>query len=116
MARFQLDLSDTMDELLSDLVQRCDLKTKKDVVENSVMLLAWAVRETQEGRTIAAVDEARQIYRQIETPALAGARQVAERARRAKEEEEAEEQAAERARRAKEEEEEAEEMVAAAHR
>ena len=82
MARFQLDLSDTLDELLNDLMKEADLRTKKDVVENAVMLLGWAVREVQRGRTIAAVDEERKVYREIETPALAGARRQSERGSR----------------------------------
>lgn len=76
MARLQLDLSETQDKLISELLVMCDLRTKKDVVENALMLLGWAAIETQRGLTIAAVDEVNKIYKEIQTPALLGARRV----------------------------------------
>lgn len=76
MARLQLDLSGTQDELISELMSICDLQTKKDVVENALMLLGWAAAEAQNGHTIAAVDEENKIYKEIQTPALLGARRT----------------------------------------
>lgn len=73
MARLHLDLSDTHDELVETLMSMCDLQTKKDVIENALMLLGWAAKEVQNGRTIAAVDEAGKTYKEIQTPALLGA-------------------------------------------
>jgi hypothetical protein len=75
MARLQLDLSETHDEIITELMQMCDLRTKKDVIENALMLLGWAAKEASNGLTIAAVDEGNGIYREVETPALFGARQ-----------------------------------------
>lgn len=74
MARLQLDLSDTHDELIISLMEMCDLRTKKDVVENALMLLGWAANEAKRGLMIAAVDEANRTYKEIQTPALLGAR------------------------------------------
>ena len=74
MARLQLDLSDTTSTLIDQLMELCDLKTKKDVVENAVLLLGWAASEVNAGRSIAAIDEKRKIYKEIHTPALEGAR------------------------------------------
>lgn len=76
MARLQLDLSRTHDDLIAALMEMCDLRTKKDVVENALMLLGWAAREAQLGLTIAAVDEASKTYKELQIPALIGAQRI----------------------------------------
>lgn len=52
----------------------CDLKTKKDVVENALTLLGWAATQSSKGLSIAAVDEERKIYKEVVTTALEGAK------------------------------------------
>ena len=74
MARLQLDLTETSDEVIVTLMKLCDLRTKKDVVENALMLLGWAAREASHGNTIAAIDGKNEIFREIEIPALLGAK------------------------------------------
>lgn len=76
MARLQLELSSTQDELIVELMSVCDLQTKKDVVENALMLLGWAATEAQNGHVVAAVDADNKIYKEIQTPALLGARRT----------------------------------------
>lgn len=76
MARLQLDLSDTTDEIIDTLMVMCDLRTKKDVVENALMLLGWAANEAQHGHSIAAIDEKNQVFKEVQTPALMGARRT----------------------------------------
>jgi len=74
MARLQLDLSDTYDALLEKLQPLCDLRTKKDVVENALLLLGWAAAEASQGLKIAAIDESKNVFKEVHTPALEGAR------------------------------------------
>jgi hypothetical protein len=74
MARLQLDLTNTQDEMVTTLMEVCDLRTKKDVIENALILLAWAATEAKRGLMIAAVDETSKTYKEIQTPALMGAR------------------------------------------
>jgi hypothetical protein len=74
MARLQLDLSDTYEALIEKLQPLCDLRTKKDVVENALLLLGWAATEASNGLAIAAVDEDRRIYREVHAAALEGAK------------------------------------------
>jgi hypothetical protein len=76
MARLQLDLSETHDEVITMLMEKCDLRTKKDVVENALILLGWAATEAQHGHIIAAVDEKRQVFKELQTPALMGAQRT----------------------------------------
>jgi hypothetical protein len=73
MARLNLDLSDTHEKLLERIMEICDLKQKKDAVENALLLLGWAATESAKGRSIASVDDARKVYREIQTPALTSA-------------------------------------------
>ena len=83
MARLQLDLSDTYEALIDKLLVLSDLKTKKDVVENALMLLAWAATEVSKGSTIAAVDETSRVYKEVHTTALEGAKTFNERVQQA---------------------------------
>lgn len=84
MARLQLDLSDTSEALVEKIMELCDLKTKKDAVENALMLLGWAASNVSDGRIIAAVDEDQKVYKEINTTALEGAAHYAERKKRSK--------------------------------
>jgi len=84
MARLQLDLSETDNALITTLMEMCDLRTKKDVVENALMLLGWAAKEAQRGLMIAAVDEENKNYKEVQTPALLGAQRSGAQALRSK--------------------------------
>jgi Putative peptidoglycan binding domain len=79
MSHLHLELSASNDDLVEKLGEICDLKTKKDIVENALMLLGWAASEAAKGLSIAAVDEKRSVYREVQTPALQNARLTAER-------------------------------------
>ena len=73
MARLQLDLSETSDALMDRIMELCELKTKKEAVENALMLLGWAAANVSEGHTIAAIDKDRKVFKEISSPALEGA-------------------------------------------
>ena len=70
MAREQFELSSTQSQLLTDLMAECDLPTKKAVLENALVVLGWAVSEVKNGRSIAAVHEAKNIFRELTMPVL----------------------------------------------
>ena len=70
MAREQFELSSTQSQLLAELMAECDLPTKKAVLENALVVLGWAVSEVKNGRSIAAVNEAKKIYRELTMPVL----------------------------------------------
>jgi hypothetical protein len=63
-------------------MELCDVKTKKDVVENALLLLGWAANEASRGLSIAAIDEHRKVYKELHLPALEGARLSKERRER----------------------------------
>jgi len=75
---FNLDLSETQEALLKQVMSLCGLSSKKEAIENALTLLGWAAIESANGLSIASVDETRKQYREITTPALQNARMKAE--------------------------------------
>lgn len=55
--RVQLDLSVSEIERLNWIMNVCDLSSRKDLFNNALTLLEWAVKEVSEGRKIASFDE-----------------------------------------------------------
>jgi metal-responsive CopG/Arc/MetJ family transcriptional regulator len=71
--RFQIDLSSKLVTELDELMELCDIPTKRDLVNNALTLLRWAVDEVRRGRTIASVNETEQRYRELSMPILTAA-------------------------------------------
>jgi|tagenome__1003787_1003787.scaffolds.fasta_scaffold20549700_2 hypothetical protein len=78
---FNLVLSDQHEHLLGHLMEMSGL-SKKDVIQDSLTLMGWAMAESAKGNSIAAVDEARSVFREIQTAILARARLAADRKKR----------------------------------
>jgi len=55
---------------LEQLMEDCGLATKKDVVNNALTLFQWAVDEKKRGNAIAALDQQKEVYRELQMPAL----------------------------------------------
>lgn len=70
MTRIQLELADEKVKELEELMSQVGLKTKKDLLNNALTLLEWAVRERSQGRIIASVDEEDEKYKEIVMPVL----------------------------------------------
>jgi len=68
--RLQIELSPEKLRQLEELMESTGLVTKKDLVNNALTLLTWAVRETRNGRKIVSLDEHTKQYRDILLPAL----------------------------------------------
>lgn len=68
MMRIQLELEDT--GLIDRLKHSTGVKTHKDLFNNAVTLLAWAVRQVERGRIVASVNEKTEDYRELQMPAL----------------------------------------------
>ena len=69
-ARIQLQIDETGVEKLSWLRLATGCRTLREIFNNAITLLDWAVKQRMAGRTIAAVDEAKDEYRALEMPAL----------------------------------------------
>jgi hypothetical protein len=68
--RLQIELTADKLQLLEDLRADTGIATKKDLVNNALTLLMWAVRETQKGRKIVSWDEETNQHKEILLPAL----------------------------------------------
>lgn len=69
-ARFQVEI---MREELNEMERLCELgglSSKKELLNNALTLLKWAVRQKQQGFSIASVDEKGDVHRELEMPYL----------------------------------------------
>ncbi|BDV36715.1 hypothetical protein [Methylocystis iwaonis] len=72
--RLQVRVSDQQKQLVDRLQKLCGLKSQTAVIENALMLLAWAAAQSHRGLAIASVDEETNRYNEVHLPALEGAR------------------------------------------
>ena len=71
--RIQLEVDQTGKSLIQGLMESIGAGTYKELFNNCLTLLAWAVRQRVEGRTIASVDADNKNYRELQMPALENA-------------------------------------------
>lgn len=71
--RVQFEMTDGKFKEFEELMKRVGVKTKKDLINNALTLLEWAVNERKTGRIIASVDEKEQKYKEVIMPILSGA-------------------------------------------
>lgn len=70
LIRLQFDVPPEKIKELENFVELTQVGTKKALFNTAFSLLAWAIRECQAGRSIAAVDEETKSYRELVIPAL----------------------------------------------
>jgi hypothetical protein len=68
--RVQLVLPAERVRMLDQLAAEAGLATRKDLFNNALALLNWAVREVRRGRVIASVDESAQRFTELQMPML----------------------------------------------
>ena len=68
--RIQLDLDETGMKSLEELKELTGSKTHKDLFNNAITLLDWAIAQRKEGRIIASLDEKDKNYKELQMPAL----------------------------------------------
>ena len=55
--RFQLDLTEAQAGRFDDLVDQCELCTRKELFNSAMTLFNWAVKESAKGRKVASYGE-----------------------------------------------------------
>lgn len=70
MARIQLEIPEEKLRELEALMEKCGIKTKKELINNALTLLDWAVNEKRTGRIIASFDQEKDTVREIVMPIL----------------------------------------------
>ena len=75
--RFQLDISDSRNEDLESLMERCGISTKKELISYALSTLEWAVEETEKGNEVAAINRDDQKFYTLRMPPLDAVRRRA---------------------------------------
>jgi hypothetical protein len=68
--RIQLVVTDAQQTMIETLREQTGVKTVKEVFNNALTLLNWAVRQRQEGSAICAVNEEKNVYKELQLPVL----------------------------------------------
>lgn len=71
--RVQLDLSPQMMARLNRLMEVCGIETRKDLFNNALALLEWAVSEVEKGNSIASINKESKHFTELKMPALSDA-------------------------------------------
>jgi metal-responsive CopG/Arc/MetJ family transcriptional regulator len=70
MKRIQFELPEEKVSELERLMDESGIKTRKDLLNNALMLLEMAIKERKEGRTLVSVDEKKNRYKEVLMPIL----------------------------------------------
>jgi hypothetical protein len=70
MVRIQLELPEERVEELDKLMKAVDLRTRKDLFNNALTLLEWAVNERKAGRVVASIDDETHRIKELVMPVL----------------------------------------------
>ncbi|HEX9768405.1 MAG TPA: hypothetical protein VGA50_04440 [Kiloniellales bacterium] len=68
--RLQFDLVASRVAELDQIMADCGIDTRKELFDNALTLLQWAVREVKRGNIIASVNEREERYRELQMPIL----------------------------------------------
>jgi hypothetical protein len=76
MVRIQFELPEEKVSELKKLMEESGIKTRKDLLNNALMLLEWAISERRAGRTIVSVDEKKNRFKEVLMPILSSIARV----------------------------------------
>ncbi|RYG91084.1 hypothetical protein EU803_08255 [Loktanella sp. IMCC34160] len=68
--RLQFDVKDDRIHEIKALMKDIGADSNRELFNNALTLLEWAVSEVKNGNTIASINEANQVYRELQMPAL----------------------------------------------
>jgi hypothetical protein len=68
--RIQVEFDENGVSMIESLKNRTGISTYKDLFNNALALLNWAVRQRESGRAVCSADESKKEYREIQMPAL----------------------------------------------
>ncbi|MFL6310534.1 MAG: hypothetical protein ACJ71W_00380 [Terriglobales bacterium] len=68
--RVQLDFDEQGAQLLETLKQKTASRTQRELFNNALTLLDWAIKQREQGYSIASVDETNQVFKELQMPAL----------------------------------------------
>jgi metal-responsive CopG/Arc/MetJ family transcriptional regulator len=68
--RIQIDIPKDRINLIDDLVDSAKCSTRRELLNNALSMLEWALRERKNGRIIASLDEESKVYKELCMPIL----------------------------------------------
>lgn len=68
--RLQIEITSGRLEELESLMQQTGTATKKELLNNALTLLEWAIEEKKAGHTIASINEKNETYKELVMPIL----------------------------------------------
>lgn len=77
MKRYQIDMSPQGVARINELKEFTGARTNKDIFDEALTLLDWAVVQVRSGRLIASIDDDKKLYRELAMPCLDNARRSA---------------------------------------
>lgn len=72
-SRFQFEVKEDRADEIRSLMEDTGIESNRDLFNNALTLLEWAVDEVKAGNTIASINEANQVYRELQMPILRSA-------------------------------------------
>ena len=76
MTRIQIELSEEQLHHYEKLMKKCGMRTKKDLINNALTLLEWAINARENGSVIAAIDEEDGRYAEVLLPIFSNIKKV----------------------------------------
>lgn len=68
--RIQYEISKEKNAELEKMMEKTDIKTKRDFINNAITLFNWAIKEREKGYIVGSLDEKEDKYREIIMPSL----------------------------------------------
>lgn len=79
--RVQVDLAEGLVHELDELMRDCRIETRRELINNALSVLQWAVQETMQGHPVASFNAEEKYYNVLRMPALDAAAAVGRRRR-----------------------------------
>lgn len=76
--RIQLELNPSQLARWNWIIMACEFGNRKELMNNAISVLFWAIREVVNGRVIGSLDPQTDDFKELTTPAFDSARQNAE--------------------------------------
>ncbi len=73
MIRVQFEMTEEKYKEFEALMQKAGVRTKKDLLNNALVLLEWFIKEKEAGRVVASIDEKEHKYKEVIMPMLSAA-------------------------------------------
>ncbi len=68
--RVQFEITKEQAKKIEELMKTTGATTKKDLFNDALSMLQWAVKQVSNGRFVGSIDETNNNYRELNTPAL----------------------------------------------